>query len=259
MFELAGSLLLLIVLEIVLGIDNLVFIAILTDRLPSGQRASARRIGLALALIARILLLVTIDAISEPTQPLFFVIGRGISGRDLILFIGGLFLLYKAVHGIHEQVEGAAGDGAPRAGAVISFRSVVTQIVLLDIVFSIDSVITAVGTVDQIWVMITAVMVAIGIMLVVAGTIAFRKSPSVGENSRTRLSAHDRDEPGCRFSRLPYPEGLHLLGDGFRRSYRSDRSDRWPSQTSGQGCLTLSGARAISAYCGGVKSSIAPV
>ncbi|HUA34417.1 MAG TPA: TerC family protein [Candidatus Binataceae bacterium] len=181
MVEVAGSLLLLIVLEIVLGIDNLVFIAILADRLPLEQRVRARRIGLTLALVARIVLLATIDAITELTQPLFFVLGRGFSGRDLILFVGGLFLLYKAVHGIHEQVEGAPGNQAPRAGAVISFRSVITQIVLLDVVFSIDSVITAVGTVDQIWVMVVAVVVAIVIMLAVAGTIAdfVNRHPSV--------------------------------------------------------------------------------
>ncbi len=181
MFEIAGSLLLLVVLEIVLGIDNLVFIAILADRLPPGQRASARRIGLALALVARIVLLATIDAITELTQPIFFVLDRGISGRDLILLIGGLFLLYKGVHGIHEQVEGAADSHAPRAGSAISFRSVIAQIVLLDVVFSIDSVITAVGTVDQIWVMVVAVMFAIGIMLAVAGMIAdfVNQHPSV--------------------------------------------------------------------------------
>jgi predicted tellurium resistance membrane protein TerC len=178
--EVLGSLLLLIVLEIVLGIDNLVFIAILADRLPVQQRSRARRIGLSLALVARVALLATIDWMMDLTRPIFTVGGQGISWRDVILMGGGLFLLYKAAHGIKEQVEGAHDTGAalsPRP----AFRSVITQIVVLDIVFSIDSVITAVGTVDEIWVMVVAVMVAIVIMLAVSATIAefVNRHPSV--------------------------------------------------------------------------------
>lgn len=178
--EVLGSLLLLIVLEIVLGIDNLVFIAILADRLPVQQRSRARRIGLSLALVTRVALLATIDWMMDLTRPIFTVGGHGISWRDMILMGGGLFLLYKAAHGIKEQVEGAHDTGA-ELGPRPAFRSVITQIVILDIVFSIDSVITAVGTVDEIWVMVVAVMVAIVIMLAVSATIAefVNRHPSV--------------------------------------------------------------------------------
>jgi predicted tellurium resistance membrane protein TerC len=178
--EVLGSLLVLIVLEIILGIDNLVFIAILADRLPGPQRVRARRIGLSLALVARVALLATIDWMMDLTRPIFTVGGHGISWRDVILIGGGLFLLYKAAHGIKEQVEGAHHADA-NLGARPAFRSIITQIVLLDIVFSLDSVITAVGTVDEIWVMVVAVMVAIVIMLAVSGTIAgfVNRHPSV--------------------------------------------------------------------------------
>jgi predicted tellurium resistance membrane protein TerC len=178
--EVLGSLLVLIVLEIILGIDNLVFIAILADRLPGPQRVRARRIGLSLALVARVALLATIDWMMDLTRPIFSVGSHGISWRDVILIGGGLFLLYKAAHGIKEQVEGAHHADA-NLGARPAFRSIITQIVLLDIVFSLDSVITAVGTVDEIWVMVVAVMVAIVIMLAVSGTIAgfVNRHPSV--------------------------------------------------------------------------------
>jgi predicted tellurium resistance membrane protein TerC len=179
--EQLGSLLLLIVLEIVLGIDNLVFIAILADRLPPAERNRARQGGLALALLGRIGLLLAIDWMMELTRPIFTVMNHGVSGRDLILGLGGLFLLYKAAHGIHEQVEGGHELSAgSRGGAAKSWR-IIAQIVLLDMVFSIDSVITAVGMVDEIWVMVTAVIVAIVIMLATAGTIAgfVNRHPSV--------------------------------------------------------------------------------
>jgi predicted tellurium resistance membrane protein TerC len=179
--EILGSLLLLIVLEIVLGIDNLVFIAILADRLPARDRTQARRIGLALALAARVALLATIDWMMDLTRPIFTVSGHGLSWRDVILMGGGLFLLYKAADGIHEQVEGPHHADATAVGTAPTLRRVIAQIVVLDVVFSIDSVITAIGTVDQIWVMVVAVMVAIAIMLAVSGTIAefVNRHPSV--------------------------------------------------------------------------------
>jgi len=179
--EIVGSLMLLIVLEVVLGIDNLVFIAILADRLPPKERALARRIGLSLALVARIAMLATIDWMMDLTQPILTIGGHGLSWRDVILIGGGIFLLYKAAHGLHEQVEGVHKTEAGGAGAAPTLRRVIAQIVLLDIVFSIDSVITAVGTVDEIWVMVVAVMVAIAIMLAVASTIAefVSRHPSV--------------------------------------------------------------------------------
>jgi predicted tellurium resistance membrane protein TerC len=180
-FEIVGSLLLLIALEIVLGIDNLIFIAILGGRLPSKQRAYARRVGLSLALLMRIALLASLKWMMNLTAPLFAVMSHDVSWRDIILMAGGVFLLYKAAHGINEEVEGghdrdtAGGKGAP------TLRRVIAQIVVLDLVFSIDSVITAVGTVDQIWIMVTAVMVAIGIMLTIAGAISefVNRHPSI--------------------------------------------------------------------------------
>ncbi|MCM2502628.1 CBS domain-containing protein [Aureimonas altamirensis] len=155
----------LIVLEVVLGIDNLVFIAILADKLPPHQRNRARVIGLSLALVMRILLLFSISWIVTLTQPLFTVAGGSFSGRDLILIFGGVFLLAKGTMELHERLEGAY---RPKEGKVAHavFWQVIAQIVVLDAVFSLDSVITAVGMVDELWVMITAVTVAVTVMLV---------------------------------------------------------------------------------------------
>jgi predicted tellurium resistance membrane protein TerC len=158
------------VLEIVLGIDNIVFISILAGKLPQQDRARARRVGLSLAMIIRILLLLSITWIMRLTAPLFSVLGQEISGRDLILLLGGLFLLGKSTLEIHEKLEGAEGHGS--AGVVKSFAAVIVQILLLDIVFSLDSVITAVGMADDVAVMILAVIVAVGVMLVSSGTIS---------------------------------------------------------------------------------------
>lgn len=157
-------------LEIVLGVDNVVFISILAAKLPTHQQAKARRTGLALAMIIRIALLFSITWIMRLTVPLFAVWGHDISGRDLILIIGGLFLLAKSTHEIHQKLEGEEGHASARVHP--SFGSVLVQILLLDIVFSLDSVITAVGMVDRIGVMIAAVVIAIGFMMVFAGPIS---------------------------------------------------------------------------------------
>jgi len=157
-------------LEIVLGIDNIVFISILAGKLPTDQQARARTVGLALAMITRILLLLSIAWIIRLTAPLFSVLGQDISGRDLILIIGGLFLLTKSTHEIHQKLEGEEGHSSKRVAA--SFSSVIVQILLLDVVFSLDSVITAVGMVDEIAIMIAAVVIAVGFMLVFAGAIS---------------------------------------------------------------------------------------
>lgn len=164
------ALLTLTVLEIVLGIDNIVFISILTDKLPTHQQERARTIGLGLAMGMRILLLLTISWVIGLTAPLFTTLGQEFSGRDLILIGGGLFLLAKATLEIHESLEGEDVHQVARGSA--SFRSVLLQIVLLDAVFSLDSVITAVGMADEILVMIAAVVIAIGVMLVAAGPLA---------------------------------------------------------------------------------------
>jgi predicted tellurium resistance membrane protein TerC len=156
-------------LEIVLGIDNIIFISILVGRLPESERQRARLVGLALAMLTRILLLLTLAWIMTLTRPLFEVAGRGVSGRDLILFCGGLFLLWKSVHEIHNSLEGeaGAGGGAARAG----FAAVIAQIAVIDIVFSLDSVITAVGMVDQVAVMVSAIVLAVAVMIFAARPI----------------------------------------------------------------------------------------
>lgn len=157
-------------LEIVLGIDNVIFISILAEKLPPEQRARARKVGLGLAMGMRIALLFALAWIVKLTDPLFSVLGRGISGRDLVLIAGGLFLLAKSTHEIHGSLEGEEGAASTRAAA--SFGSVIVQILLLDIVFSLDSVITAVGMVDQLPIMIAAVVFAVGVMMAGAGAIS---------------------------------------------------------------------------------------
>ena len=162
-------------LEIVLGIDNVVFIAILCGKLPKEQRERARKLGLALAMVMRILLLLAIGWMVRLTTPLFEIkfreLGHAFSGRDLILTLGGLFLVGKATLEIHHKLEGVEGHG-PGGPPKSSFKSVIVQILLLDIVFSLDSVITAVGMARAIWVMITAVVISVGVMLVFSGKIS---------------------------------------------------------------------------------------
>jgi len=158
------------VLEIVLGIDNVIFISILAGRLPREQQGRARYIGLLLAMITRVALLFSLSWIISLTAPLFTVLGQEISGRDLVLLIGGLFLLAKSTHEIHERLEGEGGEASGRTAP--SLHSVLIQIMLLDIVFSLDSVITAVGMVDELGVMVTAVVVAVAFMMLFARPIS---------------------------------------------------------------------------------------
>ena len=157
-------------LEIVLGIDNIVFIAILTGKLPPAQRNKGRRLGLFLAMGMRIALLLGISWVMRLTTPLFELFGHGFSGRDLILLIGGLFLIAKSTYEIHHKLEGAVGTEKQVKSA--SFGSVLLQIIVLDMIFSLDSVITAVGMANQIWVMIAAVVIAVGVMILFAGTVS---------------------------------------------------------------------------------------
>jgi len=165
-------------LEIVLGIDNIIFISILVGRLPPEQRDKARRLGLGFAMVSRLLLLFTLSWVMGLTADLFTVVGQGISGRDLVLLFGGLFLLYKASHEIFVEVEAREQSGPPAADAVQMkaagkrmFWGIIGQIAVIDIVFSLDSVITAVGMVDQISVMVAAVVTSVGVMLVAAKPI----------------------------------------------------------------------------------------
>jgi len=157
-------------LEIVLGIDNVVFISILAGKLRPADRARARRVGLSLAMIMRVGLLLSITWVMSLTAPLFAALGQEISGRDLILVGGGLFLLAKSTFEIHDKLEGEEGHGS--AGVVASFAGVIVQILLLDVVFSLDSVITAVGMAEDVAVMILAVIIVVVVMLVAAGSIS---------------------------------------------------------------------------------------
>ena len=164
------ALLTLTVLEIVLGIDNIIFISILAGKLPAGEQPRARTVGLTLAMVTRILLLLSLTGIMRLTLPLFSPFGHPFSGRDLILLLGGLFLLWKSTREIHDKLEGEEGRQNVKAGA--TFGGVIVQIALLDIVFSLDSVITAVGMVRQVGVMIAAIVLAVLVMLVAAGPIS---------------------------------------------------------------------------------------
>lgn len=169
--EVWAALVTLTVLEIVLGIDNVIFISILADRLPGGLRDRARLLGLSLAMFMRIALLLSINWIANLTDRWFAIAGHDFSGRDLILLAGGLFLIYKATTEIHGKLEGEEEHRAS-AGETASFAGVIVQILLLDIVFSLDSVITAVGMAEEIGVMIAAVVIAVGVMLVASGPLS---------------------------------------------------------------------------------------
>ena len=165
----------LVVMEIVLGIDNLIFISILTNKLPEHQRSRARKIGIGMAVIMRLALLGTVAFIVRLTQPLFELFGHAFSWRDLILIAGGLFLIWKATTEIHDSVAGGAGHGAgPSAAgtAGLSVTSAIGQILVLDIVFSLDSIITAVGMTDDIPIMVIAVVTAVALMLLAADPLA---------------------------------------------------------------------------------------
>ncbi len=157
-------------LEGVLGIDNVVFISILAGKLPLEQQRKARRVGLLLAMLTRIALLFSLAWVIKLTDPWFTFVGQEISGRDLILLLGGLFLIAKSTHEIHHKLEGE--DGSTSTKVYPSFRNVVLQIMLLDIVFSLDSVITAVGMVDTLWVMVTAVIIAVAVMVLFAEPVS---------------------------------------------------------------------------------------
>jgi predicted tellurium resistance membrane protein TerC len=164
------ALLTLTALEIVLGIDNIVFISILAEKLPKEQEAKGRRVGLLGAMLTRILLLLSLNWLTRLTNPLFSVFSHEVSGRDLILMAGGLFLLAKSTVEIHQKLEGKEGHRSARVGA--NFASVILQIMLLDIIFSLDSVITAVGMANELVIMVTAVVIAVLIMLVASGPIS---------------------------------------------------------------------------------------
>ncbi|OFZ18473.1 MAG: hypothetical protein A2X94_00575 [Bdellovibrionales bacterium GWB1_55_8] len=159
-------------MEIILGIDNIVFIAILVGKLPAAQREKARKIGISLALITRLMLLFSISWVMGLTQPLFSVFSHAVSGRDLILLFGGLFLIAKATHEIHNKLEAGAEELHTIGGGKARFNTILFQIILLDIVFSLDSVITAVGMAQQIAIMVIAMVLAVIAMLIFSGSIS---------------------------------------------------------------------------------------
>jgi predicted tellurium resistance membrane protein TerC len=193
------ALLTLTFLEVVLGVDNVIFISILAGKLPAAEQTKARRTGLLAAMGMRILLLLSITWIMRLTAPLFSAFGHGFSGRDLILIGGGLFLIYKATIEIHEKLEGEEGHSSARVAP--SFGAVIVQIMLLDIIFSLDSVITAVGMADDIAIMITAVVLAVGIMMLSAAPI----STFVGHHPTVKVLA-------LSFLLMI---GVALIGDGL--------------------------------------------
>jgi len=158
-------------LEIVLGIDNIIFISILVSKLPPAQRQRARVLGLAGAMVTRVLLLLSLAWVMRLTSPLFSMFDEAISGRDLILIIGGLFLLAKSTHEIHGSLEGDEGESSAKTGAAHGFMATLVQIAILDIVFSLDSVITAVGMASHVPVMVLAIMIAVGVMMFAAKAI----------------------------------------------------------------------------------------
>jgi predicted tellurium resistance membrane protein TerC len=172
----------LIVMEVVLGVDNLVFVAILSNRLPERNRGRTRTLGIALALVMRLILLSFIAFVVSLTRPLATVLGHGLSWRDLILIVGGLFLIWKATREIHEAVDPEAEEGdGPGAGASLGFAAAIVQILLLDMVFSIDSILTAVGMTDKLPVMMAAVVVAVVLMMIASGPLAtfIRSNPTI--------------------------------------------------------------------------------
>jgi predicted tellurium resistance membrane protein TerC len=178
-----ASLVSLAVMEIVLGIDNIILVAVLSQKVAPDERKRVRRLGISLALVLRVGLLLTLSWIMGLTRPLYSVLGNAFSGRDLVLLVGGLFLVAKATHELHERLEQAAGDGpdAPAPGGGAGFGVTLAQILLLDIVFSLDSVITAVGMARAVVIMIAAMMIAVGVMLVFADVISdfIARTPSM--------------------------------------------------------------------------------
>ena len=186
-------------LELVLGIDNIIFISILVDRLPPRERETARRIGLFLAMFMRVGLLLALSWMVGLTAPLFTITGTDISGRDLILLLGGLFLVWKSTKEIHQLTEGVEGHASDKVGA--AFTAIIIQIIIIDMVFSLDSIITAVGMVDEVAVMIAAVIVSVGLMMLFARAI--------GEF----VSAH----PSIKMLALSFllVVGVMLMAEGF--------------------------------------------
>lgn len=239
--EVWASLVSLTALEIVLGIDNLVFIAILAGRLPPERQNRARRLGLALALITRLALLASIAWIIGLTRPVFDLFGHPFSWRDLVLIGGGFFLLYKGTHEIHQRFEEDGPDELTRRGRS-SFTAVIAQIVLLDIVFSLDSVITAVGMANEFWVMAAAIVIAVAIMLAASRPLAefVEQYPTVKMLALSFLlligmtlvadGAGFHVPKGYIYAAIGFSIGVEVLNQLAARRRRSRRGGRAPGQ-----------------------------
>ncbi len=223
------------VLEIILGVDNVIFISILSGKLPKDQQKRARRYGLIAAMGMRLGLLWSINWIARLTNPLFEVIGQPISGRDLILIGGGLFLLAKATYEIHDKLEGEHHD---TTRAVATFGAVIGQVMLLDLVFSLDSVITAIGMADDIWVMMTAVVAAVLVMLVAAEPISHvvEHHPTLKILALSFLMLIGDVAAGRRIWSA-HAEGVHLLRHGIFGVCRDDQSARDAAPASRWNCI----------------------
>ncbi len=222
------ALITLIVMEVVLGIDNLIFISILTNKLPPENRVSARRIGIGLALIMRLALLGTIAWIVQLTQPVFEAFGHGFSWKDMILIAGGLFLVWKATKEIHHSVDPSDHEEDFIASSAInSFAAAIGQILLLDLVFSVDSIITAVGMTPHLPIMVVAVVVAVTVMLVRSQPACeFHREKSDDRHAGPGLPPDDRHDPYRRRHGLPRAEGLRLCGHGLLRTGRGSQHGR---------------------------------
>lgn len=239
------ALLTLTALEIVLGIDNIIFISILSSKLPTQQQSSARLIGLGLAMGTRIALLFSLFWVMSLTKPLFAVLGQELSGRDLILLLGGLFLVAKSTHEIHQKVADIEDHtGSVRVPKVPSYGSALVQIALLDIVFSLDSVITAVGMVDQIWIMVTAIVIAVGVMMVFSGWVSdfIDRNPTIKMLALAFLlligvvlmgeGMGHRIPKGYIYTAMAFSAFVELLNMKTRRRHAEDREAEAKAQLS---------------------------
>lgn len=202
-------------MEIILGIDNIVFLSVLTAQLDRETGQRARRIGLALALLMRIALLFAITWIIGLTSPLFALFDHPVTWRDIILIAGGLFLIGKGTLEIHTEIEGTEAEKTPTGIANATFTLIIVQIIVIDAVFSVDSILTAVGMADHVEVMIAAVIVSIAVMYLAAEPVArFHRRPSHHQDACAGLSAADRRCPRCRRGGLPYSARIHLFCHG---------------------------------------------
>jgi len=239
------ALLTLTVMEIVLGIDNIVFISILVDKVAVEERPRARFLGLAFAMITRILLLLSISWVMQLKEPLISALGHAISGKDLILILGGLFLIWKSTKELHHKIEGMEEEAHGTGKAKAALAAILFQIALLDIVFSLDSVITAVGMVDQVMIMIIAVMIAVGFMMIFAGSVSdfISRHPTVKVLALSFLlligttliaeGFHFHFEKGFVYFAMAFSVFVEMLNVRMKNKAEKQRLTTEPEQTGG--------------------------